>query len=247
MSHPSTALITGATGGIGRALAEEFARRGFNIALACHDNIEKNRSLAAALESAYSIKAVPVCGDLSSSDEALQIVRKTNESLGAVSLLINNSGVRSDKVFVLSNQKDWWHVIQTNLGSVVNVCRAVIPGMLRTGSGSIVNVTSLSGHRGTFGQTAYAASKGAITAFSKSLARELASKKIRVNCVAPGLIDTPMIADLPQQVLEGYIKNNPQQRIGRPEEVAAAVAFVACDATHMVGQTLHVDGGSWMA
>jgi 3-oxoacyl-[acyl-carrier protein] reductase len=192
---------------------------------------------------AKEIGGLAVQADVSNADEARALV----EEAGDIDILVNNAGVTRDGVLARMTDDDWRDVVDTNLGSVFNTCRAVSRGMMKRKSGSIVNVSSIVGLRGNWGQTNYAASKAGIIGFTKSLARELGSRGVRANVVAPGYINTRLTDVLPEEARDAMLANTPLGKLGDPEDVAGAVRFLCSDeASFITGEVLLVDGGLGM-
>ncbi len=231
------AIVTGAGRGIGRAIALELGRAGARVI------VNYNRSAEAAEALAAEIGGVAVQADVSSAEGADRLVAAA-EALGGLHILVNNAGITRDGLMLRMADSDWQAVIDTNLTATFRMCRAAAAVMLRQRAGSIINLTSISGIRGNSGQANYAASKAAVAAMSRSLAKELARRGIRVNCVAPGFIATDMVEAMNRKVVEGVLDVIPMRRIGQPEEVAHLVRFLASDeARYITGQELAVDGG----
>jgi 3-oxoacyl-[acyl-carrier protein] reductase len=231
------ALVTGASRGIGRAIAEELARAGAEVVVGYRTGHAEAEELAAA------IGGRAVRADVSSAEDAKQLV----EEAGDVDVLVNNAGLTRDGLLVRMSDEDWSTVIETNLSSVFYTCRAVTRPMMRRRAGAIVNVSSVVGIHGNWGQTNYAASKAGIIGFTKSLARELGSRGIRANVVAPGYVKTALTDVLPEEATEAMIANTPLGRVADPEEIAGAVRFLASDqASFITGEVLLVDGGLGM-
>jgi len=232
-----TALVTGASRGIGRAIATELARAGAAVVV----GFQHARDEAEALAGEIGGRAVQA--DVSSPDDAARLV----EEAGDVSVLVNNAGVTRDGVLARMSDDDWRTVVDTNLSSVFFTCRAVSRGMMRRRSGAIVNVSSVVGLRGNWGQTNYAASKAGIIGFTKSLAQELGSRGVRANVVAPGYITTRLTEVIPGEAREKMLGLTPLGRLGEPEEVAGAVRFLCSDdASFITGEVLLVGGGLGM-
>ena len=231
------ALVTGAGRGIGQAIARELAAQGARVV------VNYRSSAAAAQALADEIGGVAVQADVSAPDGPDRLLAAA-EALGSVDILVNNAGITRDGLMLRMPDEDWSDVIAVNLTATFRLCRAVAAVMLRQRSGAIINLTSISGIRGNSGQANYAASKAAVAAMSRSLAKELARRSIRVNCVAPGFIATDMVDAMDPRIVDGVKKAIPMRRIGAPEEVARVVAFLASDAaSYMTGQELVVDGG----
>ncbi|HEX3067834.1 MAG TPA: 3-oxoacyl-ACP reductase FabG [Thermoanaerobaculia bacterium] len=227
-----TVLITGGARGIGRALVERLTRDGWNVAFTYVSSTE--------LPEGFALQ-----GDVRDSARNEAIVAEVIAKFGAIDALVNNAGVRRDALLYNMTDDDWREVMQTNLDGAMSMTKAVLPSMMKQRRGAIVNVASLSGLHGVVGQTNYAAAKGALIALTRSLAREVARSNIRVNCIAPGLVDTDMIATLDAEVKKEMIRAIPMRRAVKPSEVAAAISFMLSeDASAITGQVLCVDGGT---
>jgi 3-oxoacyl-[acyl-carrier protein] reductase len=232
-----TALVTGASRGIGRAIAAELAAAGATVVLGYRSGQEEAEALAA------EIGGRAVQADVSSPDEALRLV----EEAGDVDVLVNNAGLTRDGLLARMSDDDWRAVLETNLSSVFYTCRAVTRPMMRRRAGSIVNISSVVGVHGNPGQTNYAASKAGIIGFTKSLARELGSRNVRANVVAPGYVKTRLTDVLPEEATGAMLQATPLGRLGDPEDVAGAVRFLCSDAASFItGEVLLVDGGLGM-
>jgi 3-oxoacyl-[acyl-carrier protein] reductase len=231
------ALVTGASRGIGRAIAVELARAGANVVIGYRSGGEEAEALAQEL-GGRAIQA-----DVSDADEAKRLV----EEAGDLDILVNNAGLTRDGLLARMPDEDWRTVIETNLSSVFYTCRAVTRGMMKKRAGSIVNVSSIVGVHGNWGQTNYAASKAGIIGFTKSLARELGSRGVRANVVAPGYVKTQLTDVLPEEATQAMLANTPLGRLGEPEDIAGAVRFLCSDeASFITGEVLLVDGGLGM-
>jgi 3-oxoacyl-[acyl-carrier protein] reductase len=229
------AIVTGASRGIGAAIARELAARGARVIAGYRTGADEAHALA------KEIGAVAVESDVATQAGVDALVAAAGER---IDVLVNNAGTNRDGLLLRMGDEDWNSVLRTNLDGTFRMCRAVSEVMLRQRSGSIVNVTSVSGIRGNPGQANYAASKAAIAAMTRTLAKELAKRTIRVNCVAPGFIDTDMVKRMDPRVVEEVLKRIPMQRLGLPEEVAKVVAFLASDdARYVTGQEWVIDGG----
>ena len=231
------ALVTGASKGIGRAIAAELAAAGASVVLGYRSGQDEAEALAAELGGRA------VGADVSSAEGAKRLV----EEAGDLDILVNNAGLTRDGVLARMSDDDWRTVIDTNLSSVFYTCRAVTRSMMRKRAGSIVNVSSIVGVHGNWGQTNYAASKAGIIGFTKSLARELGSRGVRANVVAPGYVTTQLTEVLPEDATRAMLDNTPLGRLGDPEDVARAVRFLCSDeASFITGEVLLVDGGLGM-
>jgi 3-oxoacyl-[acyl-carrier protein] reductase len=232
-----TALVTGGSRGIGRAIATSLAEAGATVVIGYRSGADE------AAEVADGIGGRAVQADVSDPEEAKRLV----EDAGEVDVLVNNAGVTRDGLLARMSDEDWSTVLDTNLGGTFNTCRAVIRGMMKRRAGSIVNVSSIVGVHGNPGQTNYSASKAGIIGFTKALARELGSRGVRANVVAPGYISTRLTNDLPEELQQAMLASTPLGRFGDPEDVAGAVRFLASDAAAFVtGEVLLVDGGLGM-
>jgi 3-oxoacyl-[acyl-carrier protein] reductase len=231
------ALVTGASRGIGRAIATELAAAGAQVVVGYRSGGEQADALA------NELGGRAVQADVSDPAEAARLV----EEAGDLDILVNNAGLTRDGLIARMSDDDWRAVVDTNLGGVFHTCRAAARGMMRQRSGSIVNLTSVVGIHGNPGQTNYAASKAGIIGFTKSLARELASRGVRANAVAPGYIQTALTDVLPAEVQQAILASTPLGRLGTPEDVARAVRFLCSDeASFVTGEVLLVDGGLGM-
>jgi 3-oxoacyl-[acyl-carrier protein] reductase len=231
------ALVTGASKGIGRAIAEELARAGAEVVVGYRSGRAEAEELAAKIDG----RAVQA--DVSSPDDAKRLV----EEAGDVDVLVNNAGLTRDGLLARMSDDDWHTVIETNLSSVFYTCRAVTRPMMKKRRGSIVNISSIVGVHGNWGQTNYAASKAGIIGFTKSLARELGSRNIRANVVAPGYVKTQLTDVLPEEATKLMVDSTPLSRVADPHEIAGAVRFLASDdASFITGDVLLVDGGLGM-
>jgi 3-oxoacyl-[acyl-carrier protein] reductase len=231
------ALVTGGSRGIGRAIALELARAGADVVLAYRSGAEE----ADAVAKEGGCRALQA--DVSDPDQAKRLV----EEAGDLDILVNNAGVTRDGLLARMPDADWRDVLETNLSAVFYTCRAAVRGMMRKRVGSIVNVSSIVGVHGNWGQTNYGASKAGIIGFTKSLARELGSRNVRANVVAPGYVNTRLTDVLPEDARQAMLANTPLGRLGEPEDVAGAVRFLCSDeAAFITGEVLLVDGGLGM-
>jgi 3-oxoacyl-[acyl-carrier protein] reductase len=231
------ALVTGASRGIGRAIAAELARAGASVVVSYRTGADEAEALA------QEIGGRAVQADVSDAESAAALV----EESGDLDVLVNNAGVTRDGLLVRMSDEDWRTVIDTNLSSCFFTCRAVTRGMMRKRAGSIVNISSIVGLHGNWGQTNYAASKAGIIGFTKALARELGSRNVRANVVVPGYVKTRLTDVLPEEATGAMLENTPLGRLGDPEDVAGAVRFLCSDdAAFVTGAVLLVDGGLGM-
>jgi 3-oxoacyl-[acyl-carrier protein] reductase len=229
--------VTGGSRGIGRAIAVELSQAGASVVVGYRSGAEEAEAVA------KEIGGRAVQADVSNPDEARALV----EGAGDLDILVNNAGLTRDGVLARMSDDDWRSVIDTNLSSVFYTCRAASRGMMKRRAGAIVNVSSIVGLRGNWGQTNYAASKAGIIGFTKSLARELGSRGVRANVVAPGYINTRLTDVLPEEAQSAMLTNTPLGKLGDPEDVAGAVRFLCSDeASFITGEVLLVDGGLGM-
>jgi 3-oxoacyl-[acyl-carrier protein] reductase len=238
--HAGCALITGASRGIGAAVARMLAQDGWAVGVNYRTGVAEAEAVVASIE-ADGGRAVALAGDVADPAAAGPLLEAASDAFGGpVLVLVNNAGVRADGLAVSLSDEDWTRVLETNLGGTYRLTRAALRGMIRARFGRVVNIASVVGPRANAGQANYAASKGAVIAFTKTVAVEVARRGVTVNAVAPGLIDTEMTDGIPAEFLERV----PAQRPGTPEEVAAAVTFLAsANAGYITGTTLYVDGG----
>jgi len=237
------AIVTGGTKGIGRAICLLFAEEGARVVA----NFSKDVDAAEALMSEAKSKQLGIGlfkADMTQFDQVKEMVEETFAQYGKIDILVNNVGLVRDNFLMLMSDEDWDSLLRTNLTSLFYCCKTVIRKMIPQRRGKIINISSISGILGTSGQTNYAATKGGVISFTKSLARELGPFNIHVNAVAPGLIESEVVSKMPKEKVETIIKSSSLGRIGKPEEVAQAVLFLASEhSDYITGQTIIVDGG----
>ena len=237
------ALITGSSRGIGRAEAITLARDGYAVCVNCVEREDKAQELVDMLRS-NGCETMWYKADVSDSTAVEQMVAAIEEKLGAVTLLVNNAGIAKQCLFQDMTEDYWRHIFDVNLNGAFNTIQAVLPHMLHEHSGCIINTSSIWGQHGASCEVAYSATKHAIIGLTRSLAQELAPTNIRVNCVAPGVIDTDMVQVLGEETLAALAEDTPAGRLGRPEDIAAVVSFLASDAASFItGQVITSDGG----
>jgi 3-oxoacyl-[acyl-carrier protein] reductase len=249
MSKPlsgKTALVTGASRGIGRSIALALAEAGANVAVN-YAGSEAAAAEVAELIRAKGVEAITVQANVGRADEADRLIKDVIGAWGKIDILVNNAGITRDNLIMRMKEEEFDQVIETNLKGVFNCLKAATRPMMKQRSGRIINISSVVGVLGNAGQANYVAAKAGVIGLTKSSARELASRGITVNCVAPGFIDTEMTQVLADDLRDKLLSDIPLARLGRPEEIADVVLFLASDASsYMTGQTLHVDGGMYM-
>ncbi|MEN3366047.1 MAG: 3-oxoacyl-[acyl-carrier protein] reductase [Burkholderiales bacterium] len=245
--NDQVALVTGASRGIGRAIAMEFAKQGAKVV-----GTATSESGAAAIAD-YLNAIQPGCGkgvvlNVNEADACLAVVDQVQKDFGSLSILVNNAGITQDQLAMRMKDEEWDAVIATNLTAVGRLSRAVLRGMMKAKHGRIINITSVVGSAGNAGQINYAAAKAGVAGMSRALAREIGSRNITVNCIAPGFIDTDMTRELNEQQINALLQQIPLGRFGLPDDIAAAAAFLASSqAGYITGTTLHVNGGMYMS
>ena len=240
------ALITGGSLGIGTAIVYDFAAHGADVAFTYRRHEDEAKQIAAQVE-ALGRRALPLQADVSSFDEAQSTVAKVVKELGKIDILVNNAGMNWDGVIWKMTEEQWDRVISVDLKGTFNYIHAVSAIFREQAGGKIVNITSINGLRGKFGQSNYTAAKGGVIALTKTVARELGRSNVNVNAVAPGLIETPMVKEAPENVREIALSEILLGRLGKPEEVASVVTFLCSEgARHITGQVVSVDGGQYL-
>lgn len=239
------AIVTGGSRGIGAAISMELAKRGVKVV------VNYNSSAGSAEMVASQIKnmggdAHVVQADISIMEDAEHLIKETVNHYGKLDILINNAGITRDKTFKKLSEQDWKTVIDVNLNSIFNTSSVALPYLLESDAGRIINISSIIGQAGGFGQTNYAAAKAGIIGYTKSLALELAKSNVTVNAICPGYIDTEMVQEIPDNVREALINKIPARRLGQPEEIARGVAFLCEDGGYITGQQLNINGGLYM-
>lgn len=239
------ALVTGGSRGIGRAIAVELAKEGASVAVVYQANEAKAQEVVDEI-AGLGGKAVALQAHIGKSDEARGVVKQAVEKLGRLDILVNNAGITRDSSIKKMTDAQWEEVVQTNLNGCFYTTSAAVPVMTEQGGGRIINVSSMNGQVGAFGQANYSASKGGIIAFTRTAALELARTGITVNTVAPGFTETDMFAEVPDKIREQIIGRIPMGRFGKPEEIAKAVVFLAADGDYITGAQINVNGGCYM-
>lgn len=239
-------LVTGGTRGIGRAIAENLGSYGANVAITYARSKEAADEVTATLKK-KGVKALAIQADAVDFSKADQVVQQVAQEFGQVDVLVNNAGITRDNLLLRMSEEQWDDVIDTNLKSVFNYSKAVAKPMMRARGGSVINISSVVGISGNAGQSNYSASKAGIIGFTKSFAKELASRNIRANVVAPGYITTEMTGELEEKLLNAIKEETPLGRAGEPHEVANVVAFLASEmSSYITGEVIRVDGGMAM-
>lgn len=238
------AIITGAANGLGLEAARVFLREGAKVALVDYDTIAGEQRVS---ELQAEGEATFYQVDVSNQSQVVEMVQMVKERFGQIDILINNAGITKDNMLLKMSSEDFQKVMDINVNGVFNCTQAVVPHMLEQGAGKIINTSSVSGVYGNVGQTNYAASKAAVVGMTKSWAKEFGRKGINVNAVAPGFVETSMVATVPEKVIQGLLQVIPLQRLGKPSDIANAYLFLASDESDYVnGTVLHVDGGIMM-
>ncbi|MED1664625.1 3-oxoacyl-[acyl-carrier-protein] reductase [Brevibacillus laterosporus] len=246
MLEDKVALITGASRGIGRAIALKYAEAGANIIVNYSGNEAKAQETVADIEK-LGREAIMIRANVGNTEEAENMVKEALERFGKIDILVNNAGITRDNLLMRMKESEWDEVINVNLKGVFNMTKALTRPMMKQRGGSIINITSVVGVLGNAGQANYVAAKAGVIGLTKTTARELASRNIKVNAIAPGFVDTDMTDVLPEDVKSGILAQIPFNRLGSADEISNVALFLASDASsYMTGQTLHVDGGMYM-
>ncbi len=243
MSDKTVALVTGASRGIGKAIAQQLTEDGFYVV-----GTATSDSGAAAISDYLSEAGTGMKLNVTDADSIQSVIKEITSSVGAPTVLVNNAGITRDNLMLRMKDEEWDDIISTNLSSIFRVSKACLRGMMKNKKGRIVSIASVVGVMGNSGQANYSAAKAGIIGFSKSLAKEVGSRHITVNTVAPGFIDTDMTKELTDDQKAALIEGVPLARLGEPQEIANAVSFLCSDkAAYITGETLHVNGGMYMA
>jgi 3-oxoacyl-[acyl-carrier protein] reductase len=244
MLKGKTTLITGASRGIGKGIAEVFAKNGSNIAFTFASSVEKAKAFESELATKYGVKVIAYQSDAGNFNAAQELADKVVADFGTIDILINNAGITRDTLIMRMSEEQWDEVLNTNLKSTFNLTKACIKTFLKNKAGSIINMSSVVGVTGNAGQANYAASKAGMIGFTKSVAKELGSRNVRCNAIAPGFIETEMTASLDEETRKNWTSTIPLKRGGTAEDVANACLFLASDmSVYITGQTLNVCGG----
>jgi acetoacetyl-CoA reductase/3-oxoacyl-[acyl-carrier protein] reductase len=239
------ALVTGGARGIGRAIALELASRGAAVAVNYRSSSAAAEKLSAEIQD-IGVESMLIQGDVSSKEDSKRVMEAVMDQFKQVDILVNNAGITRDRTLRKMTDEEWTDVLNTNLNGTYFCTRAAVPSMIERKFGRIVNIASFVGQAGAYGQANYAASKGAIIAFTKTIALELAQYNVTANVVAPGYTATDMVAGIPAHVLKEIASRIPLKRLAEPQEIAKAVAFLVTDGNYITGQQLNVNGGVYM-
>lgn len=241
-----TAVVTGASRGIGRAIALQLASEGANVVVNYSGSEQKAQEVVNEIEQ-LGAKAIAVQANVSDSESVQNLMSAAIEQFGSIDVLVNNAGITRDNLLMRMKEDEWDEVMNTNLKGVFLCTKAVTRQMMKQRSGRIINISSIVGVMGNAGQANYVAAKAGVIGLTKTTARELSSRNILVNAIAPGFITTEMTDELPEDIKSSMLNQIPLAKLGQPEDIAKAVVFLASDdASYMTGQTLHIDGGMYM-
>lgn len=238
------AVVTGGSRGIGAAIAKELGRQGATVVINYNHSHEHAQAVVEEIK-AMGSSAIALQADISDAGPTKAFIEKTLEEFGRIDILVNNAGITRDRSFKKMTFEEWHKVIDTNLSSAFNTCKIALPAMLEQKYGRIINISSVIGQAGGFGQTNYASAKAGLIGFTKSLALETARAGITVNAICPGFIATEMVSEMPDTVLEAIVAQIPMKKLGTPEDVAKGVIFI-CESDYMTGQSLNLNGGLYM-
>nr|ABX11182.1 NADPH dependent aceto-acetyl CoA reductase [Bacillus sp. 256] len=239
------AVVTGGSKGIGAAISKELAKNGVKVVVNHNSNKESAEEIVKQIE-AEGGAAVAIGADVSYSEQAKRLIEETKEAFGQLDILVNNAGITRDRTFKKLGEEDWRKVIDVNLNSVYNTTSAALTYLLESEGGRVINISSIIGQAGGFGQTNYAAAKAGLLGFTKSLALELARTGVTVNSICPGFIETEMVMAMPENVREQVISKIPARRLGHSEEIARGVLYLCQDGAYITGQELSINGGLYM-
>jgi acetoacetyl-CoA reductase len=239
------AIVTGGAKGIGKSITEALAKQGVKVVINYNSSATAADELVNALAEQGS-EAYACQADVSKLEDAKRLVEETVQRYGRVDFLVNNAGITRDRSFKKLSREDWNQVIDVNLSSVYNTVSAALPYIAESDNGRIINISSIIGQTGGFGQTNYSAAKAGMIGFTKSLALELARTNVTVNAICPGFIETDMVAEIPQNVLDQIVAKIPKKRLGSAEEIANGVLYLCRDGAYVTGQQLSINGGLYM-
>lgn len=239
------AIVTGGAKGIGKAIVFALARKGVKVVINYNNSEAQAKSVVDELYAA-GYEALAVQANVAELDQAQSLVKRTVEHFGRLDIIVNNAGITRDRTFKKLSQEDWHEVINVNLSSVYNTCNSSLPYLLESDNARIINISSVIGQAGGFGQTNYSAAKAGMIGFTKSLAIELAKSNITVNTVCPGFIETDMVSEIPDNVKEQIIAKIPKKRFGTVDEIAKAVLYLCEDGEYITGQQINVNGGLYV-
>lgn len=238
------AVVTGGSRGIGAAIAKELGRQGATVVINYNHSHELAQAVVEEIK-AMGSSSIALQADISEAESTKVFIEKVLEKFGRLDILVNNAGITRDRTFKKMSFEEWHKVIDTNLSSAFNTCKIALPAMLEQKYGRIINISSVIGQAGGFGQSNYAAAKAGLIGFTKALALETARGGVTVNAICPGFIATEMVAEMPETVQEAIIAQIPMKRLGKPEDVAKGVIFI-CESEYMTGQSLNLNGGLYM-
>lgn len=244
MSNKKNVLVTGGSRGIGAAISLELGSPDFNVFVNYNNSKEQADEIVNKIKSTGA-NAIAIQGDIVDANSCQKMVSRINEEYGPIDILINNAGITRDKTFKKMSLQEWNEVINTNLSSAFNMSSLVLPSMIENKYGRIINISSVIGQKGGFGQTNYAAAKSGLIGFSKSLALETAKFGVTVNCICPGFIATEMVSAMPEDILNKIISQIPVNKLGSPSDIAKGVRYLI-EAEYITGQCLNINGGLYM-